>query len=375
MAIRIKSELSAGGAKELTKLDKWYCQWRTEPIRPGDPFFAEGVPPEEQGVRSRPRIDKYPKIKARLAKMVESQALGPMTKKQGQFQKLLLLRKLQAWEQHGVGAGGYAAPLAETGGGLMPSDAVIELLDSDDEEGAAAAAAGCSPIEIDNYAEEHWDVLFVRHVKAEAPQAAAAGGAAGAAAAQPAAGPRVKEESAMVAARVAAEAAAQAHEGRLAATAAAAAAAASPPTDTAFFAKRRGEYSHGDCQYGDRQTRHAAISLLAPLHSANTTCACNRGRLLPRQRPQAVLLAPATGRARRGRGRDGCRGRAGNGQCWARRCVPWTNDQRGGAAQPGRVAQEEAAETTAAAAPASKGGQTGQQTAAPPKRQQTAALK
>ena len=123
--------------------------------------------------------------------MVASQAAGP-AKKQARFQKLLLLRKLQAREQHGVGAGMGAARsrgrrvrspagslAVETGGGLLPSDAVIELLDSSDEE--AAAAAGCSPIEIDNYADEHWDVLFVQQVKTEAPQAAAAAAAAGAA--------------------------------------------------------------------------------------------------------------------------------------------------------------------------------------------------
>ena len=92
-----------------------------------------------------PRIDKYPKIKARLKAMVASRAAGP-AKKQARFNRLLLLRKLRAWEEHGVGADGYPAPLAETGGGLLASDAVIELLDNADEAGTAAAAAGCSAV-------------------------------------------------------------------------------------------------------------------------------------------------------------------------------------------------------------------------------------
>ena len=177
-AVPIKSELSADGEEELTGLEKWYCHGRREQIWAGCPFFAQGVPPEEQMRDWPPRIDKYPKIKARLAGMVVvAGSRGAET--EARMQKLFLLRKLQAWEQHGVGTGGYAAPLAETGGGMVPSDAVIELLDSSDEEGAAAGAvAGCAPIEIDNYADEHWDVLFVQQVKAEVPRASSAGGGA-----------------------------------------------------------------------------------------------------------------------------------------------------------------------------------------------------
>ena len=47
-AVPIKSELSASGEQDLSKLDRWYCKERREQIYPGDSFFAVGVPLEEQ---------------------------------------------------------------------------------------------------------------------------------------------------------------------------------------------------------------------------------------------------------------------------------------------------------------------------------------
>ena len=160
--VEIKRELTSDAKREQRELEKWYLQERIEQIRPGDPFFAADVPAREQRRQSAPRINKYPRIAARLADMVADRASGVRLK------KLLLLRQLRAWEQFGVGRDGYAAPMSDTGSASGLQDTAIELLDSDDDEVAAAAAvADCSAIAIDEHAMEHWDVLFVRWVKVE----------------------------------------------------------------------------------------------------------------------------------------------------------------------------------------------------------------
>lgn len=83
---------------------------------------------------------------------------------------------------------------------------MIELLDSgDEEEAAAVAAASCSLVEIDNYVDEHWDVLFglTRKVKTEA---SADGEAVKVCAPEVPAGPKEEEqEVGQLASRVKAE--------------------------------------------------------------------------------------------------------------------------------------------------------------------------
>ena len=156
--VRIKHELNAAGKRELRKLETWYCDRRVELLRPGEPAYAPGVE-----VERLPRIDKYPWISAKLVAVASDRAAKV------RLRKLLLLRQLKAWEQFGVGRDGYAAPLTEGGEELEAGDHVIDLVDSDDETSVAAATVGCTAIEIDNYAEQHWDVLFAgaRVMKAE----------------------------------------------------------------------------------------------------------------------------------------------------------------------------------------------------------------
>ena len=56
VAVPVKRELTSDAKKELRELEMWYRDERTEQIRPGDVFFAEDVPAEEQLRLYAPRI-------------------------------------------------------------------------------------------------------------------------------------------------------------------------------------------------------------------------------------------------------------------------------------------------------------------------------
>ena len=47
----VKCELTSSAKKEFRDLEEWYLKERREQILPGDPFFAEDAPAEEEQLR------------------------------------------------------------------------------------------------------------------------------------------------------------------------------------------------------------------------------------------------------------------------------------------------------------------------------------
>ena len=80
------------------------------------------------------------------------------------LQKLMLLRRLVAWERDGV-LRGDAAPLSAVGNGSVASNATVIVIDSSGEEEDTNKRSRRA-IDIDAYAAENWDVLLTG-VKAE----------------------------------------------------------------------------------------------------------------------------------------------------------------------------------------------------------------
>ena len=143
----IKPELTDAGKAELLRLQQRYCKPTKTDIAPDSPFFAHGSD-EQQAVVRPPAIDKYPRIKARLRRLNKHK-----------LQKLMLLRRLVAWETDGV-LRGDAAPLSAAGDCSVASDAAVIVLNSSEEEELKEQRSWLA-IDIDAHAAENWDVLFV----------------------------------------------------------------------------------------------------------------------------------------------------------------------------------------------------------------------